>query len=145
MTFGQFARLKRIEAGKSQQVCAEALGLKHRSSFHKLEDGEYAWTLGQVFSFAGLLGNPVGDLIAEYETKEIEMTKTQELQNYIDEIYGKEAYVIRYVPLEGFYADSRTEDGPPHSQFLGETAPHAHACMDTMGDFKKEQGTYGEI
>ena len=26
MTFKQFARLKRIEAGMSQQVCAEALG-----------------------------------------------------------------------------------------------------------------------
>ncbi len=67
MIFGQFARLKRIEAGKSQQVCAEALGFADRSSFHKLEDGERVWKLDQVLSFAELLGLSASALIAEYE------------------------------------------------------------------------------
>lgn len=38
--FGKFAREKREEAGLTQQECADALGHIHRSSFHKLEDGE---------------------------------------------------------------------------------------------------------
>ena len=67
MTFGEFARLKRIEAGKSQEVCARSLGLKHRASCHRLEDGERFWKLSQVFNFAKLIGTSASALLAEYE------------------------------------------------------------------------------
>ena len=67
MTFGEFARRKRIEAGISQQVCAEAIGLKSRSAFHKLEDGERLWKLRQLTRFAELLDMRGSELLAEFE------------------------------------------------------------------------------
>ncbi len=66
-TFGQFAWVKRIEAGKTQQECADALRLKSKSSVHQLETGKRNWKLDQVSSFAKLLGLPASKLLAEYE------------------------------------------------------------------------------
>jgi len=67
MTFGSFAKQKRERAGLTQQQCAEALGLEHRASFHKLEDGEREWSLAAVQAFAALLGKKASRLLDEYE------------------------------------------------------------------------------
>lgn len=62
------------------------------------------------------------------------MTATQELQQYCDEIYGKDFYLVEYKPFVGFSAVSQQADTPPHSQFLGETQNHAHAHLDEMAE-----------
>jgi transcriptional regulator with XRE-family HTH domain len=69
MGFGKFAREKREEAHMTQQDAASALGMEHRSAFHKLEDGERDWHLGQIERFADALGTTPSQLLAEYERK----------------------------------------------------------------------------
>lgn len=67
------------------------------------------------------------------------MTETQELQKYIDEIYGTEFYHVEYESFKGFHAISQGSDTPPHSQFLGPTANHAHAHLDEIHDLMLQQ------
>lgn len=70
MTFKQFARLKRTEAGLSQQACALALGMSDRAAFLKLESDHYynyGWSLKNLLDFARLLGKNASELLAEYE------------------------------------------------------------------------------
>ncbi len=67
MTFGEFARLKRIEAGKSQQVCAVAIGLETKGGYQRLEGGKRFWKLDQVVGFAELLEMKTSQLVAEFE------------------------------------------------------------------------------
>jgi len=69
MTFKQFARLKRIEAGLTQQQCANALGLKNRSAFLKLESSHYLnqWSLRYLENFASVLNLKTSQLIRQYE------------------------------------------------------------------------------
>lgn len=67
MTFGEFARLKRIESGKTQQVCAEAIGQKTKGGYQRLEIKNRRWFLDQAQSFAKLFEMPLSELIAEYE------------------------------------------------------------------------------
>ena len=69
MIFKEFARLKRIEAGLSQQRCANALGMSDRAAFLKLELEKYPhqWSLKNVQDFAALLNVQPSTLLAEYE------------------------------------------------------------------------------
>lgn len=60
------------------------------------------------------------------------MTKTQELQEYCDEIYGVGFYKVEYESFKGFTAVSQLPDTPPHAHFLGITAAHAHSHLDDM-------------
>lgn len=66
------------------------------------------------------------------------MTKTQELQAYADKIYGSGFYRIEHKAFTGFNAVSARTDTPPHSQFLGPTAAHAHSHLDEMADLKAD-------
>lgn len=69
MLFGEFARLKRVEAGLTQQQCADALGFKHRSAFLKKEDGTREWSLSEMMQFAELLDQKPSELFAEFESR----------------------------------------------------------------------------
>lgn len=69
----------------------------------------------------------------------MKQTETQQLQEYVDEIYGAGAYRIEYEPFVGFSAVSLRDDTPPHSQFLGETAAHAHAHLDGIADLLRDR------
>lgn len=65
------------------------------------------------------------------------MTETQELQSYIDEIYGKGFYMVEYVPFKGFTAVAQA--GRVSNFFLGETALHAHSHLDELDDLMLQQ------
>jgi len=69
LTFKQYARFKRLEAGLTQQQCAAALGFKHKTSFYDLEtEGRtFRWSLKGFIAFAGLLGVKPSVLMAEFE------------------------------------------------------------------------------
>lgn len=69
-TFATFARLKRIEAGLSQERCAAALNYEHRSTFLRKETGLIEWSLADLEAFAGLLGVRPSELLAEFERTE---------------------------------------------------------------------------
>jgi len=75
MTFKRLARLKRIEAGLTQQQCANALGLKDRSAFLKLESSRYPhqWTLQYLEDFASILNLKTSQLIRQYELGNIDI------------------------------------------------------------------------
>ena len=59
-------------------------------------------------------------------------TETQQLQEYVDQIYGKGFYRIEYHPFKGFDAVCISPNAQPHVQCLGPTANHAHAHLDEM-------------
>ncbi len=69
LTFKQFARLKRLEAGLTQQQCANALGTKRRGAFYNLESSKRRarWSLKSFVAFAELLGVKPSELMAEFE------------------------------------------------------------------------------
>ena len=69
----------------------------------------------------------------------VQMTETQELQNYIDEIYGEGFYTVEYTSFVGFHAISQSDDTPPHSQFLGPSANHAYSHLDGLDDLMMQQ------
>jgi predicted transcriptional regulator len=69
MTFGQFARQKRLEAGLSLDTVAHALGYSHRSNVYRLEHDLLEWKLTSAVKLAELLGNKTSELLAEYEAE----------------------------------------------------------------------------
>jgi len=70
MTFAEFARQKRLEAGLSQQQCSDALGDSHRSTFLRKETGGSEWSLKDLQKFASLLGVKASELLREFEEKQ---------------------------------------------------------------------------
>lgn len=69
INFSEFAKSKRLAAGLSQQECAAALGLIHRSAFLRKESGTREFSLGDVVNFAALLGVSASELLAEWENQ----------------------------------------------------------------------------
>jgi transcriptional regulator with XRE-family HTH domain len=69
MTFGEFVRQKRLEAGLSQDEVARALGYKHRSNIHRLETGKLEWKLTAIIKLAALFGMSAVELLAEFNGK----------------------------------------------------------------------------
>jgi transcriptional regulator with XRE-family HTH domain len=67
MKFYEYTRLKRIEAGLTQQEIADKLGFSHRANAHKLETGKIGWSFFDVCEFAELLDMKPSELIAEWE------------------------------------------------------------------------------
>ena len=67
MTFPEYTRLRRVEAGVSLQQVADALGLPHRSMIHRRETGENEWRFSEVVKLAALLNTPLSEFIAAWE------------------------------------------------------------------------------
>lgn len=73
------------------------------------------------------------------------MSATQEIQKYLDEIYGPGVYQAEYEAFRGFYARSLTDVQPPHSIFLGAMQGQAHAKLDELSDLMAQRvGTVAE-
>ena len=63
------------------------------------------------------------------------MTETEQIQEYLNEIYGAGRYRAEYQTFKGFFAVSvDTDRRPPHAIALGPTAAHAHAALDELYD-----------
>jgi transcriptional regulator with XRE-family HTH domain len=68
MTFGEFARFKRIEQELTLDEVAKALGYADRVSIHALETGRIRWKLVHIQALADLFGLTLGQLMNEYES-----------------------------------------------------------------------------
>lgn len=64
--FGQFARLKRTEAGISIARCAAGLGITP-DAYLKKERDERGWSLEDVEKLAAVYGLQASGLLAEFE------------------------------------------------------------------------------
>lgn len=63
------------------------------------------------------------------------MTETEQIQQYLDEIFGPGKYRAEYNASRGFFAASLDpRSRPPHGHYLGLTAAHAHAALDDLHD-----------
>lgn len=69
MTFGQYAALRRQQAGLSQSQVAQALGYTHRAHISKMERGIVAWSLDDVVKLAGVLNMSISYLIEGWENE----------------------------------------------------------------------------
>ena len=66
MTFGEFARLKRTEAGVTISKCAEEAGITPDAYLKKEQDNR-GWSLEDVINLAAVYSIKASELIAEYE------------------------------------------------------------------------------
>jgi transcriptional regulator with XRE-family HTH domain len=69
MTLGDKIRIRREEAGLSQDELAQKLGYKSRSTIAKLESGVNDLTQSKLKAFADALNTTVGDLLDWDEDK----------------------------------------------------------------------------
>ena len=66
ITFAQFARLKRTEAGITISECANGLGITPDAYLKKEQDNR-GWSLDDVTNLATVYGLKASELIAEFE------------------------------------------------------------------------------
>jgi len=71
MTFAEYTRLRRTEAGVSLQAVADALELPHRSMVHRRETGETEWKFSEVIKLTALLQTKLSEFVAGWENTAI--------------------------------------------------------------------------
>lgn len=70
MTFSEYIRLCRLEAGFTQQLVCDKLKLNNRGDIHKREAGKVEWKWKEIVLLSLLFDfSSVSEFIKEWETK----------------------------------------------------------------------------